>query len=159
MAGKFCLWPNFHVITGFFNMPQICDMGQTALLPFWRKARWGFFRSKKSDGFGRVWTRKLGYQRYLRLCGICSRWRNMCEVLLERSWWREPEVLDKEKLSHCPFVHDKSHMDWPRIKPEPLLSGANDQLPELWHGLTHLGLYTYLMKQNHPVEVTSSSHQ
>jgi hypothetical protein len=47
MAGKFCLWPNFHVITGFFNMPQICDMRQTALLPFRRKACWGFFRPKK----------------------------------------------------------------------------------------------------------------
>jgi hypothetical protein len=35
---EFCLWPNFHVITGFFNMQQICDMGQTALLPFRRKA-------------------------------------------------------------------------------------------------------------------------
>jgi hypothetical protein len=54
MASKFCLWPNFHVITGFFNMPQICNMGQTALIPF---------RRKKSDGFGRVWTRELGYQR------------------------------------------------------------------------------------------------
>jgi hypothetical protein len=35
-------------------MPQICDMGQTALLPFRRKACWGFFRPKKSDGLGRV---------------------------------------------------------------------------------------------------------
>ena len=37
-----------------FYMPQICDMGQTALLPFRRKACWGFFRPEKSDGFGRV---------------------------------------------------------------------------------------------------------
>ena len=44
-------------------MPQICDMGQTALLNFRKKACWGFFRSEKSDGFGRVWTRELGYQR------------------------------------------------------------------------------------------------
>jgi hypothetical protein len=42
-------------------MPQICDMGQTALLPFRRKACWGIFRPKKSDGFGRVWTRELGW--------------------------------------------------------------------------------------------------
>jgi hypothetical protein len=28
---------------GFFNMPLICDMGQMALLPFWRKVCWGFF--------------------------------------------------------------------------------------------------------------------
>jgi hypothetical protein len=32
---------------GFFNMPQICNMRQTALLPFRRKACWGFFRPKK----------------------------------------------------------------------------------------------------------------
>jgi hypothetical protein len=47
MTGKFCLSPNFHVITEFFNMPQICDRGRTALLPFRRKACWGFFCPKK----------------------------------------------------------------------------------------------------------------
>jgi hypothetical protein len=46
MADKFCLWPNFHVIKGFFNMLQICDMGQTALLPFQRNTCWGLFRQK-----------------------------------------------------------------------------------------------------------------
>ena len=52
---------DFHAFTfGFFYIPQICDMGQTALLPFRRKACWGFFRPEKSDGFGRVWTRELG---------------------------------------------------------------------------------------------------
>ena len=45
----------FHAYTfGFFYMPQICDMGQTALVPFRRKAFCGFFRPEKSDGFGRV---------------------------------------------------------------------------------------------------------
>jgi hypothetical protein len=34
------------MITGFINMPQICDMGQTALLPFQTKACCGFFRPK-----------------------------------------------------------------------------------------------------------------
>jgi len=29
-------------------MPQICDMGLTTLLPFQRKACWGFFRPEKS---------------------------------------------------------------------------------------------------------------
>ena len=29
-----------------FYMPQICDMGPTALLPLWREACWGFFRPK-----------------------------------------------------------------------------------------------------------------
>ena len=37
---------DFHAYTfGFFYMPQISDMGQTALLPFRRKACWGFFFS------------------------------------------------------------------------------------------------------------------
>ena len=45
---------DFHAYTfGLFYMPQICDMGQTALFTFRRKAWWGFFRPEKHDGFGR----------------------------------------------------------------------------------------------------------
>ena len=33
------------------------------LLLLRRKACWGFFRPENSDGFGRVWTHELGYQR------------------------------------------------------------------------------------------------
>ena len=56
---------DFHAYTfGLFSMPQICDIRQMVLLPFRRKACWGFFRPEKSDGFGRVWTPDLGYQRY-----------------------------------------------------------------------------------------------
>jgi hypothetical protein len=40
---------------GIFYMLQICDMGQTALLLFRRKACWGFFLPEKSDGFGQIW--------------------------------------------------------------------------------------------------------
>ena len=55
---------DIHAYTfGFFYMPQICDMVQTALLPFRRKACYGFFHPEKSEGFDRVWTRELGYQR------------------------------------------------------------------------------------------------
>ena len=36
---------------GIFYMPQICDMGPTALLPLRRKACWGFFRSLKIRRF------------------------------------------------------------------------------------------------------------
>ena len=37
---------HFHAYTfGFFYMPQICDVGKTALLPFRRKAYWGRLRS------------------------------------------------------------------------------------------------------------------
>jgi hypothetical protein len=41
-------WPTKfrHVIAGFFNMPQSCDMGQTALLHLRRKGCCGFFRPK-----------------------------------------------------------------------------------------------------------------
>jgi hypothetical protein len=35
---KFRLESDFHVILEIFYMPQICDMGQTALLPLRRKA-------------------------------------------------------------------------------------------------------------------------
>jgi hypothetical protein len=37
-----CRLPRY--ILGIFYMPQICHMGPTALLPFRRKACWGFFR-------------------------------------------------------------------------------------------------------------------
>jgi hypothetical protein len=63
MAQKFCrkwriprhFWVLLHAVKH--------DMGQTALLPLRRKACWGIFLPQKSDGFGRVWTRELGYQR------------------------------------------------------------------------------------------------
>jgi hypothetical protein len=35
------------VIIKFFNMPQICYMGPTALLPTQRKTCWGFFSPRK----------------------------------------------------------------------------------------------------------------
>ena len=65
------IWPvistescDFHAYTfGFFYIPQTCDMGQTALILFRRQACWEFFRLEKSDGFSRVWTHELGYQR------------------------------------------------------------------------------------------------
>jgi hypothetical protein len=58
LASKYVM----HKRTRFFYMPQSCDMGHV-LLPLWRKACWGFFQPKKSDGFGRERTRDLGYQR------------------------------------------------------------------------------------------------
>jgi hypothetical protein len=50
------------LIVGIFYILQSCDMGPMALLPLRRKARWGF-SPEKSDSFGQVWTRELGYQR------------------------------------------------------------------------------------------------
>ena len=43
---NFGLESDFHVILGIFYMPQICDMGQTALLSLWRKACWGILALK-----------------------------------------------------------------------------------------------------------------
>ena len=48
-----CVGENWPVIlpeiatSGIFYMPQICDMGPTALLPFWRKACRGFYHPEK----------------------------------------------------------------------------------------------------------------
>ena len=58
-------WPNvaWDMHPGFFNMPQIWDMGPIILLPFRRKACWGFLYPFKNP------TRYLGYQRPARyLC-------------------------------------------------------------------------------------------
>jgi hypothetical protein len=60
---NFTIQSDFHVIAGFFNMPQNCDVGQTALLPLRKKAMLWIFSPDKSDGFGRDRTRELGYQR------------------------------------------------------------------------------------------------
>jgi hypothetical protein len=48
------------VTVGIFYMPQICDMGQTALLPLRRKACWGFFRPKNRTGLPGFETANLG---------------------------------------------------------------------------------------------------
>jgi hypothetical protein len=45
-SGNFAKIVPFLRHLGIFYMLQICDMGQTALLPFCRKACWGFFRPK-----------------------------------------------------------------------------------------------------------------
>jgi hypothetical protein len=47
---KFRLEIDFHVILEIFYMPQICDMGQTALLPLQRKACRRFFRNSRYSG-------------------------------------------------------------------------------------------------------------
>jgi hypothetical protein len=48
---------DFHGDCRVLLMPQICDMGQRALLPLRKKACWGFFCPEKSDCLRRVWTR------------------------------------------------------------------------------------------------------
>jgi hypothetical protein len=46
-TGNFASMPTSTVHLGIFYMPQICDMGPTALLRFPRKACWGFFSPLK----------------------------------------------------------------------------------------------------------------
>ena len=53
LSTNFRLNSDFHVNLGIFYMPQIYDMGPTALFPFRGKACWEFLRPIKSDGFGR----------------------------------------------------------------------------------------------------------
>jgi hypothetical protein len=48
MSGNLAESSEFHAILGIFYMPQIYDMGQTALLHLRRKSFCGFFRPEKS---------------------------------------------------------------------------------------------------------------
>jgi hypothetical protein len=68
-------------------MPQICDMGQTAVRPLRRKACCRFFSPEKSEGFGRVRTRDLEYQRTiyrvqrLRTLGLETEALQICNII------------------------------------------------------------------------------
>ena len=48
-AGNFAWNCDFHINSGIFYMPRICDMGPMALLPFQRKACWGIFCPERSS--------------------------------------------------------------------------------------------------------------
>jgi hypothetical protein len=48
---------------GIFNMLQSCDMGQTGFTSPPKEGMLRVFSPEKSDVFGRIWTRELGYQR------------------------------------------------------------------------------------------------
>jgi len=60
MAENFSERGNFNVTFGFFYMPYIYDMEQVALLPFWRKVSWGFFRLKNPMASARFEPVNLG---------------------------------------------------------------------------------------------------
>jgi len=103
ISRKFCL--TLRLPRQFRDLlhPQICDMGPTALLPFRRKACWGFFRPEKSwqlwPGLNpRTWVLKgstltLDHQSHLsRLGGSSIFLINVVRdlphysILLQRSW-------------------------------------------------------------------------
>jgi hypothetical protein len=54
VSGNFAEMTPFLRHLEIFYMPQIYDMGQTALLLLQRKACGGHFSPEKSNGFGRV---------------------------------------------------------------------------------------------------------
>ena len=58
--GNFYLNSDFHLNLGIFYMPQIYDMGPTALLPLRRKACCGFFRPKNPKPSAGFEPAKLG---------------------------------------------------------------------------------------------------
>jgi hypothetical protein len=100
-------WQIFHVNPGIFNMLQIYDMGQTALLPFRRKACWGIFTRKNptaSAGFEPANSGTRGQHVNRSRCVLSSRglgnelithpegfyrlWGVVCDQ--ETSWMRRP---------------------------------------------------------------------
>ena len=128
-----------HTLSGFFYMPQICDMGQTALLPLRRKACWGFFRPEKSNGFGRVWTRELGYQRFFRIDdGTCwtkmninyppdyseqfGSWGNTCGIYSGYSNLRRDTDYLNEVFLGLPQLPFANVMVVSQIRPLPFIS-------------------------------------
>jgi hypothetical protein len=54
VSGNFAEMTPFPRHLGIFYMPQICDMGPTALLPPPKEGMLRTFSPEKSDGFGRV---------------------------------------------------------------------------------------------------------
>ena len=98
---QFCLNSYFHLNLGLFNMPQIYDMGPTALLPLRRKACWGFFRPEKSWWLRlglnpRTWVFKgstlpLDHRSHF----LCSYTNNRCKV------WKYSSTTHTVELWSC----------------------------------------------------------
>ena len=100
LTGNFASDCDFHVNSGIFYMPQIYDTGPTALLPFLRKACWGFFRPEKS---WRLWP------------GLNPRtWvlKGSTLPLDHRSrWYIYVLVHNADQYRHCNINWDRQHED------------------------------------------------
>jgi hypothetical protein len=91
---------DFHEIAGFFNMPQSCDMEQTALLPLERKVCWGFFRPKNPTASAGFQPANLGTRGSLSggtaILYLYRNWYNVSvyvDCLLAGSGWRSIPTL------------------------------------------------------------------
>jgi hypothetical protein len=105
------IWPeefDFHVIQqGSFTCRKSATRDkQTALLPFRRKACWGFLRPKKSDGFGRVWKNKCGLV-------FMSNIRYSCQILVSLEFSRR--------------IFAKYHVSWKSVQWEQSCSMWTDE--------------------------------
>jgi hypothetical protein len=56
LSGNFAYMASLFTPLGIFYMPQIYDMGPTALLPHRRKACWGFFLQCRGSTCFRLWS-------------------------------------------------------------------------------------------------------
>ena len=63
MASNLAESNDFHATLGIFYMLQISTWGRWLYFLSEGRCAEDIFRPEKSDGFGRVWTRELGYQR------------------------------------------------------------------------------------------------
>jgi len=100
--------PTLHL--GIFYMPQICDMGLTALLPLRRKVCWGFFRPEK------CWHLRLGLNPrtwVLKGSTLTLDHRSRFPVLLLSQFMWYGKCVPIHAMKACrgyrgiaPFVHD-----------------------------------------------------
>jgi hypothetical protein len=73
-------------------MPQICDMGQTALLPFRKKACWGIFRPLRPGANPRSWVPEASM--------LTTRRPKPLRITLRRKW-RPQHLGARYRMHEC----------------------------------------------------------